>query len=111
MKILFALRVFICKLRRRPVPLRTIVVEEMPELAKHNVLYVYSSNGHQWGTAFSCPCGCESLIELNLLPEGNPTWKVTRHWDSSVSLHPSVWRQVGCKSHFWIKHGIVIWTH
>lgn len=110
MNILFAIRVFICKLRRKPVPLRTVVVDEMTEPVKCNALYIYSSNGHQWGAALLCPCGCGSLIEVNLLPEGDPSWKATPNWDSSISLHPSVWRKVGCKSHFWIKQGLVKWV-
>ncbi len=110
MKILFAIRVLICKLRRKPAPLRTVVVDEMPEPAKRNALYIYRSNGHQWGAALECPCGCGSLIELNLLPEGNPSWKTTLHWDSSISLYPSIWRKVGCKSHFWIKQGLIKWV-
>jgi hypothetical protein len=109
MKIVFATRVFICKLRRQPVPLRTVVVDETPEPAKRNALYIYSSSGHQWGAALVCPCGCENLIELNLLPDASPCWKATQHLDSSISLFPSVWRKVGCRSHFWIKQGLVKW--
>jgi hypothetical protein len=109
-KFLFALRVFICKLRGEPVPLRTIVVGEMPEPVKHTALYIYSSNGYWWGAALACPCGCGSLIELNLLPEGNPSWKVTSHLDTSISLHPSVWRNLGCGSHFWVNQGLIRWV-
>jgi len=109
MKILFAIRVFICKLRGKPVPLRTVVVDEMPELAKRNALYIYSSSGHHWGAALICPCGCGNLIELNLLPEGRPCWQTRMHWDSSISLYPSIWRKAGCKSHFWIEQGLVKW--
>jgi hypothetical protein len=39
-----------------------------------------------------------------------PFWRLVRHADGTGSLSPSVWRQVGCRAHFWIRKGRVIWT-
>ncbi|MFD1328853.1 DUF6527 family protein [Mycoplana ramosa] len=56
-----------------------------------------------------CPCGCRAVLHMNLLPDERPCWRVTRHMDGSTSLHPSVWRQKECKSHFWFRKGRVKW--
>ncbi|WP_375692081.1 DUF6527 family protein [Pseudooceanicola sp. LIPI14-2-Ac024] len=46
---------------------------------------------------------------MNLLQDERPCWRVTRHKDGLVSLHPSVWRKKDCGSHFWFKRGRVKW--
>ncbi|TKW76928.1 MAG: hypothetical protein DI543_18380, partial [Bradyrhizobium icense] len=55
------------------------------------------------------PCGCGSVLHMNLLPDERPCWEVTQHGDGTASLHPSVWRQKDCKSHFWFRRGRVQW--
>lgn len=49
-----------------------------------------------------CPCGCNAVISLSLLPNTKPKWSV-----NGDTLTPSVNRTVGCKSHFSITNGIV----
>ena len=43
------------------------------------------------------------------VPGDRPGWKLRDHWDGTASLAPSVWRKVGCKSHFWLRKGRVEW--
>jgi hypothetical protein len=51
------------------------------------------------------PCGCRSVLHMNLLPDERPCWQVMRPRDGTASLHPSEWWQKDCRSHFWFKNG------
>ncbi|WP_369802180.1 DUF6527 family protein [Hyphomonas sp. CY54-11-8] len=62
-----------------------------------------------WAAAFMCPCKCGERIELALIPEASPSWRLTSAAPKAPTLHPSVWRKVGCKSHFWVRKGKVQW--
>lgn len=46
-----------------------------------------------------CPCGCGDTLTINLDPRAGAAWKLYVRGDS-LSLHPSVWRESGCESHF-----------
>ncbi|WP_436231260.1 DUF6527 family protein [Caballeronia sp. LjRoot29] len=56
-----------------------------------------------------CPCGCGEVIELNLLKQARPCWSAEEHPDGTISLVPSVWRQRGCRSHFFLRRGGIEW--
>ena len=91
-------------------PYKTSVVEEiLPDTLKRRTLYIVKEDGYEEQAAMICPCGCKQILHMNLLPDERPCWGVTTHSDGSASLHPSVWRKVGCKSHFWFRHGRVKW--
>ncbi len=91
-------------------PYATQVVEEsLPKRLKRRTLYIVEEDGYQEQAAMICPCGCRAVLHMNLLPDERPCWRVTRHMDGSTSLHPSVWRQKECKSHFWFRKGRVKW--
>jgi len=66
-------------------------------------------DGFQEQAAMICPCGCRSVLHMNLLPDERPCWRVTRHDDGTATLHPSVWRKKECGSHFWFRNGRVVW--
>ncbi|WP_391540613.1 DUF6527 family protein [Lignipirellula cremea] len=38
-----------------------------------------------------------------------PQWSLIHHSDGAVSLSPSVWREVGCRSHFYFLLCQVVW--
>ena len=84
-------------------------VEEIPEEVKENVLYHIGEGNFKWLLVFTCPCGCRELIQLNLLKEASPKWRVKFHDDGDISLYPSINRQVNCKSHFNITRNSVRW--
>lgn len=111
MTFLFHIRRLICWVRGTPLPLRTEVVNEVPDEPVDRVVYLYRTGGDPWGLGFLCPCGCGELIELNLMPEVKPRWRIEQRWDSVPSIHPSVWRKVGCRSHFWLREGEIKWVH
>jgi len=93
----------------KPRPFKTIQVEDMPGSVEREALYLIGEDEMFWFAAMQCPCGCRAKIQLSLLPDDKPKWSAEVHANNTVSLHPSVWRKVGCKSHFWFKHGRVHW--
>lgn len=89
--------------------LRTVHVEELPDRVEAATLYVLGEKHHVWSAALQCPCRCRAVIQLSLLPDAEPRWSLTTHGDGSVTLHPSIWRQKGCRSHFFIRRGRIEW--
>lgn len=58
---------------------------------------------------FKCPCSCGNTISLPLQRPHSPLWRVTESRAGRPTLHPSVWQNKGCMSHFWIEDGRVSW--
>jgi len=90
--------------KRKSIEIKLQRVRYMPKELEPRVLYVSEEFG---AAAHLCPCGCGSKIRT---PLGPTEWslKVTL---MGPSLFPSIgnW-QLSCKSHYWIKHGKVIWA-
>jgi hypothetical protein len=86
-----------------------IVQEVLPKKLKRKTLYVVEDDGFEEQAAMVCPCGCGAVLQLNLLTDERPCWRVTRHGDGTATLQPSVWRQKGCMSHFWFRRGQIEW--
>lgn len=84
-------------------------VEHLPTPLSKRRLYVVGDDECEWAAAMSCPCGCGSIIHLSLAPDRRPSWRVRRHRGGTVSLLPSVWRTVGCRSHFVLYKGRIFW--
>lgn len=92
----------------RPLGVRFVEGDELPrELAPH-CLTVAQEDGTLWSAGMNCPCGCSRRLEVMLLEGVKPRWdlKVNR---GLPSLHPSVWVKDGCRSHFWLRDGVVHW--
>ena len=95
--------------RPRVMPYRPERVEDLPDNPRPFVVYVAGAGKNAWAASLVCPCGCDEVIELNLLQQVRPRWKVTENTDGTVSLHPSVWRDSGCRSHFIVANGAIRW--
>jgi hypothetical protein len=93
----------------QPKLVRFARVDEFPDRLEKSKVYLAGEDDHLWGAAMICPCGCGETIELNLLKQARPCWNATEHSDGSVTLSPSVWRQKGCKSHFFVRRGKIDW--
>lgn len=78
------------------------------KMPRHNLVLVRDGN-ENWSVGFICPCGCKRTIELLLIPEANPHWKLTMNSKGQPTLSPSVWLKGGCRSHFWVRNGKIIW--
>lgn len=95
--------------RREPSPYKALVVEEKLDSLAAAVCYVIGEDDHRCCVAFLCPCGCGAPIVLATVPDTRPRWQVEVHSDRTVTLRPSVNRQVGCRSHFVMRRGIASW--
>jgi hypothetical protein len=94
---------------RTPVPLRTIHLEELPEVLEADAVYVLGEGSHRWFVAMLCPCGCGDTVQVSLLADAEPQWWLTEYGDKTISLEPSIWRRAGCRSHFFLRRGLIEW--
>ena len=86
-----------------------LVNGELPDKLRPKRVYIVEEDGYREHASMVCPCGCQQVLHMNLLPDERPCWKITEHSNGAVSLHPSVWRQKGCRSHFWLRNGHIHW--
>jgi len=82
-----------------------------PPKLRRATLYVLKEDDTPWQATMICPCGCRATLEMNLLPDERPIWRYTINAEGCPSLHPSIWRQVGCRSHFSLREGRIIWAN
>lgn len=78
------------------------------EINSKDFIKVVYHNKPIWAL-FRCPCGCDNVISLSLQKIHNPYWKVIINPNGRPTLYPSVWQIKGCKSHFLVRDGRVIW--
>jgi hypothetical protein len=90
-------------------PLTVVYTPEPPEAATPDVVYLIGKDGERWSLALLCPCGCGDLVQASLHRDGRPRWFVRVHVAGTVSVTPSIWRTVGCRSHFSVVRGDIIW--
>jgi len=83
-------------------------MEDLPEHPVRRIIYVIGTKGNPWLLYFKCPCGCKKGIYLNLMQEEPPRWRFLLQ-RNKINIAPSVHLLKGCKSHFWVKKGRVIW--
>lgn len=86
-----------------------LVGGEIPAVIPSRKLICMLDEGEPWAAALLCPCGCGDTIELMLLQGAEPRWNLSVH-RGLPTLHPSVWRNIGCRSHFWVRRGKVHWA-
>lgn len=94
---------------RRDLSLRFIIGDTPPESVKRGHLVVARENGECWAAALLCPCGCNDRLEVALIPDVTPHWRLTVSKNGAPNLFPSVWRKTGCLSHFWVREGRIVW--
>lgn len=91
-------------------PFAVTRVEDVPDVIKPGVIYMIGDTSMPWAVSFMCPCGCEEIISLSLIPTDRPRWQARIQKDGLITLSPSIWRTKGCRSHFFIQNGRVVWT-
>jgi Family of unknown function (DUF6527) len=97
------------KWRASRAPLYLVLhVEDLPDKLTPYVLYLIGKPGKEWLVGFICPCGCKQKIEL-VLNGRSPSWNLVLAKDGKPSLFPSVFRSVGCRSHFFLENGRIRW--
>ena len=103
-------------LAERPPPpptyLRLIVVAQppQPEEVEFDAFFVVQPKETPKWVMFRCPCPSREVITLSLQDVHKPRWLLRSGKEGRPTLHPSVWRTEGCRSHFWVKDGGVYWT-
>lgn len=93
-------------------PARKLVILEgdsLPKRLPRRNVVLAKDDEEDWCVGMRCPCGCGRIIELLLIPEASPRWRVTSDTAGRPTLHPSVHMKDGCKSHFWLRQGRVQW--
>ena len=87
-------------------------VEESPSNDTVHIgdFYVVMRSGDPRWALFRCPCGCNDVVTLSLQKRHRPFWRLAVGSKGRPFLAPSVWRNVGCGSHFWIQDGVVVWA-
>lgn len=84
--------------------------EDVPINIKNDTIYIIQDGLEPESLAFKCPCGCNSNIILNLLEDASPRWKFEIIEGKLLNISPSIWRKIGCKSHFFIVDSKVKWV-
>jgi hypothetical protein len=85
-----------------------IRTEEAPDSLEECVVYLLGEGDYLWSAVLLCPCGCKEAIHLNLLPDASPCWSV-RLSGKKLWIDPSIARQNGCRSHFFVRAGKIEW--
>lgn len=86
-------------------------IDDWPDEPKPFILYLQGKSSQEWLAGLLCPCGCEDMIEIVLLKDQHPRWEITKHSSQNISIHPSIKKTVGCKSHFYLKNSKIIWCN
>lgn len=89
--------------------LRIIEGDSLPKKLPWRDVVLAREGEENWCVGMRCPCGCRSVIELLLIREAAPRWDLSTDAIGLPTLKPSVWRQTGCRSHFWVRGGHIDW--
>ncbi|WP_369074967.1 DUF6527 family protein [Chryseosolibacter histidini] len=87
-----------------------VKTDNFPQKVKRNVIYIIQDGDVPDTVIFKCPCGCTSDIYLNLLKDTRPNWNFHLNKKGKITIVPSIWRKVGCQSHFFVRKSKVCWA-
>ncbi len=94
---------------RKELLFKVYRVDDLPEKLISSRLYVIGEGDYLWYAAMLCPCNCKAILHMNLSPDDRPKWSLSTDVYDNATLKPSIWRKVGCKSHFWLREGKIYW--
>lgn len=86
-----------------------IFVAEIPDRLNERRIYLIGDDSEPWSAALLCPCRCGAVIQLSLLSSDSPTWRLSIDDVGLPTLSPSIWRTTGCRSHFYLRSGLIVW--
>ncbi len=85
--------------------------DDVPDEPAAGVLHLIADgSGNHWLAVMRCPCGCGATIQLPMSPPARPCWHLRGNMQAP-SLWPSVRRKTGCRSHFVVRGGAILWCH
>jgi hypothetical protein len=96
----------------RRTDFKTKMVAENPltnEIPTKTIVIVGAKDWNKWAF-MKCPCGCGDVLTLSLMKSFEPNWQLSTDKKKRVTLSPSVWKKDGCKSHFFVQKGKLIWV-
>lgn len=85
-------------------------MDDVPDSLKPSIIYIVGNDGYYWQVVMLCPCNCKKVLHMNLMREHQPYWRVEISRKNMISLYPSIHRMVGCKSHFFVRKGKIVWA-
>lgn len=88
---------------------KAVTASDAPDDVEDGVLYLVGEDGNLWLAAMRCPCRCGEDIQLAMSSSSRPRW-VFSGTLNKPTLAPSVWRKSGCRSHFFLRGGKVLWA-
>jgi hypothetical protein len=104
--------IFVNKLRKKlnnEAIYKINLSDEFPDEFEGDIIYIRGEKKYLWSFAMECPCGCRDIIYANLITDEHPFWKITWNLNGTISISPSIWRNKGCRSHFFIKNCKIDW--
>lgn len=93
----------------KALPYSAIIYPDPPDEPKARRLYLVGEPGDYWMACMRCPCGCGETISVSMTKNAKPRWGFEGSLERP-SLHPSIWRKTGCKSHFFLRNGQIVWA-
>lgn len=81
-----------------------------PDNLKKDIIYVVGEKRFVKWAYMRCPCGCNDSIMLSLDKNNFPSWSVKQDKLGRATISPSINKMDGCRSHFLIKKGKLIWA-
>lgn len=99
---------YLLRLFEPRIKYKVTAVTEFPAYIEKNKVYIVGEKKCKWVAVFKCPCNCDSLVQLNLLKNGDYQWRI-RIDKGKVSISPSIYRKFACQSHFSIVNGNLEW--
>jgi Family of unknown function (DUF6527) len=79
-----------------------------PLLQKPGDCVIVERSGVRRSIVMSCPCACGELLPINLDPRSGKAWRLYYRY-GFWTLFPSIDRDTGCRSHFILSRGRIIW--
>lgn len=108
-----SIRIWWLRIKELLLPPRRVITLEadgLPNRLPSRDLLLLRDAGENWSIGMRCPCGCGQPIELPLLAEVKPRWNIRVDQKNRPTLSPSVWLRDGCRSHFFVRNGRIVWV-
>ena len=81
-----------------------------PQNIEKDIVYIVGEKRYMKWAYMKCPCGCNETIMLSLNKNSSPSWSVKQDKLGRATISPSINKLDGCKSHFLIKNGKLVWA-
>ncbi|TGT91272.1 MULTISPECIES: DUF6527 family protein [unclassified Mesorhizobium] len=69
---------------------------------------VVDRRGVERALVMACPDGCGDVLTINLDGRSGKAWRLDRR-HGNLTVYPSVWRDSGCRAHFIVWRGQILW--